>query len=317
MKDLTLFQDGKINDSTVDFITRYYAVSEFCPAHWIDKQTKKPRIADMVVAAMYGQSLGLNLFMSLAKISIINGKPNAGVEALLAIINSQNLLQEMKQWYEGKISDGTRIAFCYMKRRNGVEITKSFSIENAKAANLYDKQVWKSYTDHMLVTRATGFAIKTIFSDVACGLLTTEEAMDFPPPEERDDKHHHKIGFFGATTCDTTKDYEIIPEKLESVSDASNGFLEGDNQKYNFEKLEKEKKWKNQIDTVLTQFVNSSLEKIEERTTSEKYQDWVLQLKEGYPSLFAEYSERLAGLIDQKMELLHKKTDDGFTISNE
>ena len=305
MKDLTLFQDGKINDSTVDFITRYYAVSEFCPPHWIDKKTNKPRIADMVVAAMYGQSLGLNLFMSLDKISIINGKPNAGVEALLAIINSQNLLQEMKQWYEGKISDGTRIAFCYMKRRNGVEITKSFSIENAKAANLYGKQVWKSYTDHMLVTRATGFAIKTIFPDVACGLITTEEAMDYP------DQTNNNLSFSPASTHNVAisrtqmrQDSEISDEGMnipETENNASTPSENASDDDVKFLEVKREKV-KGLLNRTIEQFRGQSLDKIEERTMSEKYTSWISDFTKQFPDLVEGYQERLSALIEEKIK---------------
>ena len=59
------------------------------------------------------------------------------------------------------------------------------------------------------------------------------------------------------------------------------------------------------MDTVLTQFVNSSIEIIEARTTSEKYHEWVLQLQESFPDLYAEYNERLTNLIDEKMKSFH------------
>ena len=305
MKDLTLFQDGKINDSTVDFITRYYAVSEFCPPHWIDKKTNKPRIADMIVAAMYGQSLGLNLFMSLDKISIINGKPNAGVEALLAIINAQNLLQEMKQWYEGDISKGTRTAFCYMKRRNGVEITKSFSLENAKAANLYGKQVWKSYTDHMLVTRATGFAIKTIFPDVACGLITTEEAMDYP------DQTNNNLSFSPASTpnvsiscTQTRQDAEIIYDGMntpETENNASTPHENASDDDVGFREMKREKV-QGLLNRTIEQFRGQSLDKIEERTMSEKYHSWITDFTKEFPDLVEAYQERLSALIEEKIK---------------
>ncbi len=305
MKDLTLFQDGKINDSTVEFITSYYAISEFCPQHWIDKQTKKPRIADMVVAAMYGQSLGLNLFMSLDKISIINGKPNAGVEALLAIINSQNLLQEMKQWYDGKISDGTRIAFCYMKRRNGVEITKSFSIENAKAANLYQKQVWKAYTDHMLVTRATGFAIKTIFPDVACGLITTEEAMDYPEQTNNNLSFSPSVNSNISILPDNNvQDGEIVEEGMNVPEEENNSStpsknLSDDDVKF----LEvKREKVKGLLNRALEQFQGQSLEKIEERTMSEKYQSWISDFTKEFPDVVKSYQETLSSIINAKIK---------------
>lgn len=225
MGDLVVFDDFEVKESTIDFISKYYSNTDFCPKHWKDAQGK-PRIADLIVAYAYGKSLGLNMFLAIKNISIINGQPNVSVEGLLAIINAHKALAKIEQWYEGDIKDGTRTAFCYLKRRpyskgeEGLEITKSFSIQNAKDAKLYDKAVWKNYTDHMLVTRATGFAIKTLFSDITNGIITREEASDFPTESDDTVVTTHEFSHSKTTSLPRKSKSEVI--EAEIVTENSN-----------------------------------------------------------------------------------------------
>ena len=50
----------------------------------------------------------------------------------------------------------------------------------AQSANLLNRPPWKSYPDRMLQMRARGFALRDAFADVIGGLITSEEAEDYP-----------------------------------------------------------------------------------------------------------------------------------------
>jgi hypothetical protein len=60
-------------------------------------------------------------------------------------------------------------------------VESRFSVEDAKRAGLWGKQgPWTAYPKRMLSMRARGFAIRDCFADVLKGLITAEEAQDYP-----------------------------------------------------------------------------------------------------------------------------------------
>jgi hypothetical protein len=63
-----------------------------------------------------------------------------------------------------------------------------FSVADAKRAGLWGKSgPWTQYPRRMLQLRARGFALRDAFPDVLKGLVTAEEAQDYPqasPPAE-------------------------------------------------------------------------------------------------------------------------------------
>jgi hypothetical protein len=72
-------------------------------------------------------------------------------------------------------------AICVAKRRGRKPVTAKFSVDDAKRAGLWGKQgPWTQYPKRMLQMRARGFALRDAFPDVLKGLITSEEAMDFP-----------------------------------------------------------------------------------------------------------------------------------------
>jgi hypothetical protein len=66
-------------------------------------------------------------------------------------------------------------------------VTVKFSVEDAKRAGLWGKQgPWSAYPKRMMQMRARGFALRDAFPDVLKGLITAEEAEDYPSQPEKD-----------------------------------------------------------------------------------------------------------------------------------
>ena len=62
------------------------------------------------------------------------------------------------------------------------KIEREFSVNDAKQARLWGKQgPWTQYTERMMQHRARGNCIRDAFPDVIKGLITAEEAQDYPP----------------------------------------------------------------------------------------------------------------------------------------
>ena len=140
---------------------------------------KKP--LDCYVAIQCGMSMGLNPFQSLQNIAVINGRPTVWGDALIGLVRRHPDCKGIKETIDGEGDD--RTATCTVKRMQGgeiEEITTTFSWKDAKNANLTTRGPWKSYPDRMLQMRARGFALRDAFSDAMAGVITREEAEDYP-----------------------------------------------------------------------------------------------------------------------------------------
>jgi hypothetical protein len=116
---------------------------------------------------------------SLQNISVINGKPSVYGDAMLAVCMASPVCESVHEWTEGD-GDNT-VAFCRAQRRGYPEATpRSFSVSDAKKAGLWTKDVWKAYPTRMLQMRARGFALRDTFPDVLRGVISREEAEDYP-----------------------------------------------------------------------------------------------------------------------------------------
>jgi hypothetical protein len=150
------------------------ASSSFCPP------TMKGKPGDIFMCLQTGAEIGLSQMQSLQSIAIINGKPCVWGDGALAVVQASSPYEYHKEWYEGKIEDGDRVAHCLVKRKGNEEVTKSFSMNDAKMARLWSKAgVWQQYPDRMLQMRARAFAIRDQFSDALKGLSVREEVEDY------------------------------------------------------------------------------------------------------------------------------------------
>ena len=139
--------------------------------------------ANILVAVQWGYEIGLAPMQALQNIAVINGRPSLWGDSLLALVKQHKNFAGCREWIEGTI------AFCEIKRtlNNGeIEATLAqFSEGDAQKAGLLNKQgPWRQYPKRMMQLRARGFAIRDAFPDAIKGLITAEEAMDYPDPKD-------------------------------------------------------------------------------------------------------------------------------------
>ena len=135
---------------------------------------------DILVATMWGREMGLAPMQALQNIAVINGKPSVYGDAAMALVQNSPVCEDIEEFME---DEGTPnpVAVCVAKRKGRKPVTARFSVEDAKRAGLWAKQgPWTQYPKRMLQMRARGFALRDAFPDVLKGLITIEEAMDFP-----------------------------------------------------------------------------------------------------------------------------------------
>jgi len=145
--------------------------------------------ADILVAMQWGSEIGLAPLQALQNIAVINGRPSLFGDAMLALVQASPLCQGIEEFIDDSDADNP-IAVCIAKRRDRADVTAKFSKNDAKAAKLLDKQgPWQQYLHRMLQMRARGFALRDQFPDVLKGLISAEEAADYPAEAQRLEKN--------------------------------------------------------------------------------------------------------------------------------
>jgi hypothetical protein len=141
------------------------------------------RAGDILVAIQMGGELGLKPMQSLQNISVINGKPALWGDSMLALVSNHAEFENIEEYFE----NGN--AVCIIKRRNRSPCRREYTIDMAKKAGLWNKPgVWQNYPERMLQMRARGFALRDTFADALCGLVTVEEARDYPAEDKTPSK---------------------------------------------------------------------------------------------------------------------------------
>ena len=135
---------------------------------------------DILVCVQWGYEMGLAPMQALQNIAVINGKPSVYGDAALALVQASSVCEDVQETME---DEGTPnpTAVCVAKRKNRSPVVVRFSVEDAKRAGLWGKQgPWQAYPKRMMQMRARGFALRDAFPDVLKGLITAEEAQDYP-----------------------------------------------------------------------------------------------------------------------------------------
>jgi hypothetical protein len=139
-----------------------------------------------LLAGQHGAELGLGPMQSLQCIAVINGRPSIWGDAALALVQSSPVCEYVTEELEEGKEGETLVAVCTAKRRGYPKPTVvRFTVADAKKAGLWGKSgPWTQYPKRMLQLRARGFALRDAFPDVLKGLVTAEEAQDYPTTSE-------------------------------------------------------------------------------------------------------------------------------------
>lgn len=149
---------------------------------------KSPEQAYVAIAT--GMELGLKPMQALRNIVVINGKPTFSADGAFAVVRNHPEYGGI-EW----IKQDSQEASCKITRvSKGGSLKEtfvgSFSMKEAAAAGLANKDNWKHYPARMLRARALSFACRDAFPDVLNGLYTPEEIKEVTEaqPEEREIK---------------------------------------------------------------------------------------------------------------------------------
>lgn len=145
----------------------------------------KGKPGNILVAMQWGYEIGLQPLQALQNIAVINGRPSIWGDAALALVRGSGLCDSLVERIDG---EGDKAAAICIAQRKGQQepIVARFSVADARKAGLWGKAgPWTQYPARMLAMRARGFCLRDGFADVLRGVITVEEARDYPA-EPRD-----------------------------------------------------------------------------------------------------------------------------------
>lgn len=136
---------------------------------------------NILVAIQWGMELGLQPMQAMQNIAVINGRPSLWGDSVIAIVKGSPVCEYVVE--ETTETQST----CKVKRKGEPEQTRTFTIDDAKKANLWGKQgPWSQYPKRMLQMRARSWALRDVFPDVLRGMPIAEELQDMPNGELKD-----------------------------------------------------------------------------------------------------------------------------------
>lgn len=133
-------------------------------------------IAQAIVKIQAGQELGLPPFAAMRGFDVIDGKPapNAGLTSALVRRSGR---------YDYRVTRSDNVACELEWLDHGRSIGSSaFTLDEAKAAGLASKQVWRAYASDMLFARALTRGARRFCADVFLGSVYTPEELGDDPP---------------------------------------------------------------------------------------------------------------------------------------
>lgn len=137
----------------------------------LPQSIKNPEAALSI--ALKGRELGIPPMLAFGHLHIVKGKVGMSAELMLAQIykiHPKATVNYLKNSPEGCIVEASRI--------NGKKSTFSFTIEDAKRADLLGKDNWKQYPEAMCRARAISAMARAMFPDAIMGASYTPEELE-------------------------------------------------------------------------------------------------------------------------------------------
>jgi hypothetical protein len=177
---------------------------------------------DILVCVQWGMEMGLAPMQALQNIAVINGKPSVYGDAMMALVQASQVCQDVEEYFEGEGTPNP-VAVCIASRKGRKPVTVKFSVEDAKRAGLWGKQgPWTAYPKRMMQMRARGFALRDAFPDVLKGLISVEEANDYPdeakPQQTKDITPRNPLDAVAPVAIPAmTTDSRVIAQAMEDT----------------------------------------------------------------------------------------------------
>jgi len=164
-----------------NFEEAYRMASAFAGSGMVPKAyADKPEAC--FVAMQMGAEIGLPALQAIQNIAVINGKPGIYGDIGKALLLQAGCVIDED---DTEVVQKNGRARCKITRPGRPPVERTFSIDNAKTANLWGKEgPWKTYPWRQMAWRAFWFAARDAAADLLRGMKGAEELQDYPPEKE-------------------------------------------------------------------------------------------------------------------------------------
>lgn len=147
-------------------LAKAIAPTEFVPKGLRDKPMS------VLACMLKGREVGLPEMAALGLIHVIEGRPTMAAEAMRALVLSKG----HELWEEEYTN--SRVTLCGSRTGSDRVSKVTWTLDDAKRANLAAKDNWRKYPRAMLLARSTGELCRMIFADVLGGISYTIEEIE-------------------------------------------------------------------------------------------------------------------------------------------
>lgn len=131
--------------------------------------------ANILLAMMFGNEIGLSPAQALQNVMVVNGRPSLWGDAVMGLVLASPVYEDSADSYD----PATKTATFKAKRKGKDWVIRTFSWADAVTAKLDKKEgPWQQYPTRMLFHRARSWALRDTFADVLKGLRYYEEERD-------------------------------------------------------------------------------------------------------------------------------------------
>ena len=131
--------------------------------------------ANILLALMFGNEIGLTPAQALQNIMVVNVRPSLWGDATMGLVIASDVYEDSKDSFD----PATQTATFAVKRRGKEWLVRTFSKTDAERAKLWTKEgPWQQYPQRMLFHRARSWALRDAFPDVLKGIRYFEEERD-------------------------------------------------------------------------------------------------------------------------------------------
>lgn len=138
-----------------------------------------PSAESKMVAVLQGMEMGKPPMWSMRWIAVINGIPSVWGDGALAVAEDSGLMEDIEETHDRDEKGVITGATCKVtKKGRKTPVVRSFSVDDAKKAQLWGKQgPWSHYPQRMLQMRARAWALRD--AGLTHGLSIAEEVQDY------------------------------------------------------------------------------------------------------------------------------------------
>lgn len=177
----------------------------------------------VVATIITGAELGLSPMQAIRSIHIIDGKPTMSSDLMVAMVKRHEACKFFRL-----VESSGQVATYETQRAGDPEPTRmSFSIEEAKAAGLASKDVWKKFAAAMLRARCASSLARTVYPDLVMGIYdpdevgSTPEALIGEPRDVTPPRVVPQVVIEAAQTLDATVEEVSLADSLRDAMETA------------------------------------------------------------------------------------------------